>query len=275
MVSQFELEHFRCTLTWFVPLLSVGRQIEAYELQLCCLKGPETKAIQVAEDGKNKKTTNNNKDDDDDDGDVEDNHDDDDRYQDNEQEDDEQYANNHDGDDYNEFFTIRNDLTSNTCMLSNLKPGSRYKARVRAKIREYGRWNPWDRSVVSDMFCMPAAAPDPPFHVRVATRKKKKKEEEEEGNSSGMHDYQSLVVDRSTVIVAGHNDSQVLQDADTHTQHQSHHQHHDHHLSSMMELTNEESMELQLTSSSSINLAPTISEVRKRNNDVDIIGLYQ
>ena len=162
-------------------------------------------------------------------------------------------------------------MTSNTCMLSNLKPGSRYKARVRAKIREYGRWNPWDRSVVSDMFCMPAAAPDPPFHVRVATRKKKK-----EALSDIHHDDdQSLVVDRrSTIIVAGHNNSQVLQDADTHTHHQSHHQHHDHHLSSMMELTNEESMELQLTSSSSINLAPTISEVRKRNNDVDIIGLY-
>ena len=266
MVSQFELEHFRCTLTWFVPLLSSGRQIEAYELQLCCLKGPETKAIQVAEDGKNKKKTkNNNKDDDDDDDDVEDNHHDDDRYQDNDEEEDEQYANNQDGDDYNEFFTIRNDLTSNTCMLSNLKPGSRYKARVRAKIREYGRWNPWDRSVVSDMFCMPAAAPDPPFHVRVATRKRK------EALSDIHHDDdQSLVVDRSTIIVAGHNDSQVLQDADTNT----HHQHHDHHLSSMMELTTEESMMLQLTSSSSINLAPTISEVRKRNNDVDIIGLY-
>ena len=150
MVSQFELDNFRCTLTWFVPLLSAGRQVEAYELQLCCLKGPETKAIQVADGKENKKNNNKHDDDEDeDDGNVEDHHDDD-RYRDEEEED--EYAN-HYGNDTNEYFTIRSDLINNTYTLSNLKPGSRYKARVRAKIREYGKWNPWDRSsVMSDVF---------------------------------------------------------------------------------------------------------------------------
>jgi hypothetical protein len=102
----------------------------------------------VADGRKNKKNNNDDENDEDED-DVEDHHDDD-RYRDEEEED--EYAN-HFGDDTNEFFTIRNDLISNTYTLSNLKPGSRYKARVRAKIREYGKWNPWDRSsVVSDVF---------------------------------------------------------------------------------------------------------------------------
>lgn len=61
-------------------------------------------------------------------------------------------------------------------------------------------------------------------------------------------------------------DHSLIDDADTHHHHQTHH----HHLSSM-ELTNEESMQF---TSSSLNLAPTISEVKARNNDVDIIGQY-
>jgi hypothetical protein len=60
-------------------------------------------------------------------------------------------------------------------------------------------------------------------------------------------------------------DHSLIDDADIH-----HHQTHHHHLSSM-ELTNEDSMQL---TSSSINLAPTISEVKARNNDIDIIGQY-
>ena len=62
-------------------------------------------------------------------------------------------------------------------------------------------------------------------------------------------------------------DHSLIDDTDTH-HHQTHHHHH--HLSSM-ELTNEDSMQL---TSSSINLAPTISEVKARNNDIDIIGQY-
>jgi hypothetical protein len=144
---------------------------------------------------------------------------------------------------------------------------------------------------------MPAAPPDPPFHVRVAvsTTERKSRGHDAAIDSRGDAAIDTADATASSMVVGTMNalsrtpkgmlgsdqmesnmhiqhadlhDHSLIDDADTH-HHQTHHPHH-HHLSSM-ELTIEESMQL---TSSSLNLAPTISEVKARNNDIDIIGQY-
>lgn len=123
---------------------------------------------------------------------------------------------------------------------------------------------------------MPAAAPDPPFHVRVAISTTRRRGDAiDDATASGIVEGTKNSLSRSPKGMLGsdqmessmhiQHDHSLIDDADIH-----HHQTHHHHLSSM-ELTNEDSMQL---TSSSINLAPTISEVKARNYDVDIIGQY-
>jgi hypothetical protein len=125
---------------------------------------------------------------------------------------------------------------------------------------------------------MPAAAPDPPFHVRVAVSTTRRRgDATDDDTASGIVVGTKNSLSRSPKAMLGSNqmessmhiqhDHSLIDDADIH-HHQTHHHHH--HLSSM-ELTIEDSMQL---TSSSINLAPTISEVKARNNDIDIIGQY-
>ena len=118
---------------------------------------------------------------------------------------------------------------------------------------------------------MPAAAPDPPFHVRVAVSTTRRRED---ATASGIVEGMTNSLSRSPKGMLGsdhmessmhiQHDHSFIDDADIH-HHQTHHHHH--HLSSI----NEDSMQL---TSSSINLAPTISEVKARNYDIDIIGQY-
>ena len=191
-IAAFTPERLSATLSWFQPLLSApARRVEAYEFQLCCLRGPLTKAVEVlnrdamgdggpAEDGKHTTHTassgtrrrsgsESSVDSVDslawvplpvDEGEE--------QAPDFSNTDKIKTVKTTRADEANEYITLRSDLTQNTYEVTGLKAGSRYRCRVRSKINDYPGWNPWEFSVLSDIFSMPATPPDPPFLVRAA-----------------------------------------------------------------------------------------------------------
>jgi hypothetical protein len=202
-IAQFTPERMAATLTWFAPILSLPtRHVEFYEFQMCCLRGPLTKSIELltsdvaahlrdsnlssnltsadhSVDGdatRKKKSGSTRRRGEPESSDEEEDSlawvpltlDDESEVPDFSSTDKLKTKKIGHDDESNEYVTLRSDLKENVYEVTGLKAGSRYRCRVRCKVSDYPQWNPWDFSVVSEIFSMPATPPDPPFLVRVA-----------------------------------------------------------------------------------------------------------
>ena len=117
-------------LYWVAPILTSGRKVTAFEVQACQPSGPKTSSVSVY---RSKSAAQNSV-----------------------------AASQFD------FSTLFDDLTENTVMVEGLKPGMRYQFRVRPQID--GVWGDWDvMGIISDVLPVPAATPDAPVNIRVAT----------------------------------------------------------------------------------------------------------
>lgn len=199
-IASFAPERLSATLTWFLPILSVPtRRVEAYEFQMCCLRGPLSKTIELLTSEVASHLRSNNgtsgtntgksstggsltggkarrRSDSDSSTESEDSLawqsiplDDDDRLAESYKKTDNiKTSKSSKEDESNEYVTLRYDLRENLYEVTGLKAGSRYKCRVRCKLNDNAQWNPWDSALISDVFSMPATPPDPPFMVRAA-----------------------------------------------------------------------------------------------------------
>jgi hypothetical protein len=125
------------TLRWVAPVL-VNREVTAYEVQMCEPSGPRKNAITVfsrrpsnAVGGETEEAAAQSK-----------------------------------ADGY-EYRTVTDSISDNEAFIDNLKPGIRYQFRVRPQID--GVWCDWALGQSSNIFAIPASAPEVPTDVCVGT----------------------------------------------------------------------------------------------------------
>jgi hypothetical protein len=122
-------------LEWFVPVLSHGRKVTGYELQMTIPKGPLETNISVYKNkdavkikmGEDETTTTSSYD----------------------------------------FLTLDNTISEPCFTVNNLKPGIRYQFRVRCQINSV--FTEWDLGFISEIVTMPAAPPDIATNLHIAT----------------------------------------------------------------------------------------------------------
>eukprot|EP01038_Epipyxis_sp_PR26KG_P006935 gene6935-9489_t len=159
-------------ISWFEPIIFNGQVVEAYELQMCYLAGPMRKSITV-----NSKEYNPRKNNIDEITQVEqdysesllDNNNNNNNNNNNKIEIEASQAEVTEmlslSDMSHEYFTVSDTITSNNYIVSNLKPGGKYKFRVRMKYKD-SDWFDWETCLMSEVLSVPSTIPDPPFHIR-------------------------------------------------------------------------------------------------------------
>jgi len=199
-VKDFVPSDCAIAFTWFQPILSPpliqtqNRKIDYYELQICRVLGPTVYSRSVAQYhiqheihqreeelakttmfySSQKKPTNNHN------------------------------TNNKPADqDVNEYVTIDAKIIHTEYIITGLKPGNRYKCRIRTKVSDEEEYEDWEHGMYSEIISLPPTRPDCPIFVRPQIKKntslfasssnKKKKQE-----SQLEEDDQSLTSSTTT-----------------------------------------------------------------------------
>lgn len=113
---------------WVEPLLSNGRSVSKYEVQMCRPQGAKSSNVSVYQGSKEERRAKSG-------------------------------AVNYD------FTTVGTDYIVTEAVIPDLLPGKKYQFRVRPCIE--GEWNSWENCLLSDVLTVPSAAPDVPHDVRV------------------------------------------------------------------------------------------------------------
>jgi hypothetical protein len=113
---------------WVEPILSNGRSVTAYEVEMCQPLGALSSNVSVYQGSKEERRAKSG-------------------------------AVNYD------FTSIGNEYTETEATIPDLLPGKKYQFRVRPCIE--GVWNSWENCLLSDVLTVPSAAPDVPHDVKV------------------------------------------------------------------------------------------------------------
>jgi len=126
---------------WVEPILSNGRTVSAYEVQMCQPLGALSSNVSVYQGSREERRAKSG-------------------------------AVNYD------FTTVSDDYTQTEATIPDLLPGKKYQFRVRPCIE--GVWNSWENCLLSDVLTVPSAAPDVPHHVKVMMQPEFKAENPDE-----------------------------------------------------------------------------------------------
>ena len=144
-------------LGWFRPVLSCGRRVTLYEIQMRSVSGPLKTSVIVYKKEKSlveeilSKTAEQEF-----------------EWMDNKSQQTPQSKSSEPSanPDVSDFVTFRDNVLTNELEIADLKAGGKYQFRVRPQIE--GKWLDWELSVLSTTVSVPTCVPDAPFGIRVA-----------------------------------------------------------------------------------------------------------
>ena len=112
---------------WVEPILSNGRTVTKYEVQMCRPSGAMSSNVSVYQGSKEERRAKN-------------------------------------GAVMYDFSTVGDEYLVPEAVILDLLPGKKYQFRVRPCIEN--EWNSWENCLLSDVLTVPSAAPDVPHHVQ-------------------------------------------------------------------------------------------------------------
>ena len=134
---------------WVEPILSNGRAITKYEVQMCRSHGAMSSKVSVYKGTREERRANS-------------------------------------GVASNDFKTVGDDYTVCEAEIRDLLPGKKYQFRVRPCIDN--EWNTWEVCLVSDVLTIPSTAPDVPHSVKAILLPEFENDSVQSGNESKSRD---------------------------------------------------------------------------------------